>query len=278
MSQNTGIIQKDKPSGSSLSSGRYVHKEDKKMRQMKMIVALVLIVISTAAGGIIDTTNVIRPHSNSKALEFGMYGLLNFRGYLGNTFALKSFTSPNRARRYILDLSTHGSNESGEMEKYQYRTIIGDSLMIDTTYEDLSSEENRITLSLAVQWIRYTDNYGNLSLLYGIGPIFGFSVNDGVNSRDPRAILPYTYSYDRKTATKAIYTGLVPVVGVEWFLHKNLSFHAEYSATIKMGWRSTDDSNHNGSTYNWVEYDSHTEGIYYEIRNNANAGVSFYFR
>ncbi len=246
------------------------------MSKRILVVTIVIASLSTAFGGLFDSTNVQPPHSGSKALEFGLSGLFNFSHYIGNTIALKTFSRPYRATRYTLATNTGGYNLAGDGHEYEYNPT--DST-IDSTNIDQTSQSSILNVSLTLQWIKYLKPYGNLALLYGIGPSLGYESRERENSRDPRLPIVSGYYRQSKDVTRTVYAGLAPVIGIEWFLHKNFSFHAEYYTLINVGWQSfkADSENENGWG-GWEKSDFEMEGLYHSINSRAQAGVSFYFR
>ena len=246
------------------------------MRKSILVVTIVVASLSTVFGGLFDSTNVQLPHSGSKALEFGLSGLFNFSHYIGNTIALKTFSRPSRASRYALYTNIGGYNLAGDGHKYEY--IQTDST-IDSTNIDQTSQSSILNVSFTIQWIKYLKPYGNLSLLYGIGPTLGYESRKRENSRDPRLPIVSGYYQQSKDATSTVYAGLAPVIGVEWYLHKNFSFHAEYYTLINVGWQSSKgNSEHENGWGDWEKSDFEMEGLYHSIKSRAQAGVSFYFR
>jgi len=191
---------------------------------------------------------------------------------------MKTFSAPDRATRYSLDFGMDSYDLSGKGHEYKYDPSPSDST-IDSTKFDRNYNYVNNSISLSVQWIKYKEPYGSLSLLFGVGPIIGMSVSKRENVIDPRIPANNRDAQLTKDVTMAVYTGLTPLVGVEWFLHKNLSFHAEYYTTIKVGWRNT--ANNAEREYDWGDwYESEYEisGVYYNARGYAAAGVSFYFK
>jgi len=84
---------------------------------------------------------------------------------------------------------------------------------------------------------------------------------------------------ENRDVVNTYYTGFLPVIGVEWFMHKNFSFHAEYYTTIKLGWRFKEDYEKVVYTSgDWRVKNSDLSGMYYNASGNARGGISFYFK
>ncbi len=228
--------------------------------------------------GLLDTSKVILPHKDSKALEFRMSGLFNLGSYMNSSLALKSFSAPNKAVLYVLDFGLDSYGLSGDGHEYNYDPSPSDST-IDSTYFDRNTYYVNNDISLSVQWIKYKEPYGNLSLLFGVGPIIGMSVSHRENTTDPRGRTSTREAQLNNDVSMTVYTGLTPVVGIEWFLHKNFSFHAEYYSIFRVGWRNTKDSTERRYDWgDWFESEYDISGLYYNARGYAAAGVSFYFK
>lgn len=245
---------------------------------MKRITALVLMVVMMTHAGVIDSSKVVLPHNGSQALEFGLSGLFNIGSYVGNAIALKKFSSPSRATRYVLNINGSGYNLSGKEHEVDYNPHPADST-IDSTNYDYTTKRNSQDIFVSVQWIKYHQPYGNLSLLFGVGPLIGFDQSTRENVKDPRTRIGENDWYDSKSGSTAFYLGVNPVVGIEWFLHKNVSLHSEYYTLVTAGWRvETEDYDREYSSGDWYQKDSKLSGVYYNVRGYARAGVSFYFK
>jgi len=248
---------------------------------MKRIIVLMLICLVSAHAGILDSSKVVLPRAGSQSLEFGLSGLLSVGSYMGSTIALKKFSNPLKATRYVLNIQSDGFEYSGLRYEFGYDPTPTDST-IDSTIFDYKTTATRQDYFLSIQWLKYRQPYGHLSLLYGVGPLIGLEHSTRENASDPKSRttgnLTSTTTLDKDVST-GVYFGLTPVVGVEWFLHRNVSFHAEYYSMIKIGWRQfTDDYAREYYTGDWHENNADLSGVYYSVRGYARGGVSFYFK
>lgn len=242
------------------------------------LIILVMPAVGLSQSDSPDSSKLVLPHKGSQALEFGVSGLFNLSTYLGNTIALKTFSSPQRATRYVLDVSGDGYLLSGPRNEFDYDPIPTDST-IDSSAYDYNSKSTSLDISLSVQWIKYRQPYGNLSLLLGVGPMIGMYQSFRENGIDRRPLTYTGNTQQSKSISTGVYLGLTPVVGVEWFLHRNLSFHAEYYTLMRVGWRAVNDETaREYSSGDWYESDSDLSGVYYSVRGYARAGMAFYFK
>ena len=242
------------------------------------LIVISIFLSNMAFGGIFDSTRVVLPHQGSKALEFKLSGLFNFSGYIANGIAYKKFTENDRAVRYTLHTNISGYNEAGDsfFNNYSQSDSTIDSLANEYDYNRRDSD-----LMISMQWIKYLEPFNNLALLYGIGPIVGLDTYGTSRIIEADSIsAPGSYIYQKdETFVNTLYTGAIPVIGIEWFLHQNFSFHAEYYTVIKLGWRfKTEYSKDINKTGYWNEDDRSYSGLYYRTLGYATAGISFYFK
>jgi len=169
-----------------------------------------------------------------------------------------------------------GYDLSGDGQAYKFNSS---NSTLDSTIIDHASRSSLLEISLTMQWIEYSEPYGDLSLLYGIGPTIGYESREKEDNRNPHYQLLSGYYQQTKDITRIVYAGLAPVIGIEWYLHKNFSFHAEYYTLINIGWQTSEGGNRYESGWgDWEESDYEMDGLYHSIQGRALAGVSFYFR
>ena len=240
----------------------------------RSIVTIAVILLGSAFGGIFDSTKVVLPHDGSQALEFRMSGLVSLSNFMNSTIAWKKFDSPNKATRYAINLtgSSHGSQ--GWADYYDFHPIPADSLP-DTTHQDVNYKSINAGLSVVIQKMHYARPFHQLSLFVGYGPLVGI----GLDHQSGQSFYSSTAHEDKHQYNDIIYTGLVPSVGVEWFLHPNFSFHAEYQATLKIGWEFTKyDRSVIYSSGSWEKQFNKTNGPFLIMTNASQVGISFYFK
>ncbi|MBC8376833.1 MAG: hypothetical protein H8E26_12370 [FCB group bacterium] len=245
---------------------------------MKRIGAIILICVISISAGALDTSKVVLPQKGSQSLEFGFSGLFNISTYMGNIMALKKFSSPQRATRYAIGITVESYDMMGPGQDIYYNPYPSDSTVLSTTFDRTSIYTNQ-DISFRMQWLKYLEPQGNLSLLFGVGPLVGYQTSKRETSEEPQEF-DYGQSYQtNENVSTTLYLGLVPVVGVEWFVHKNISFHAEYYSDIKVGQKKITDSRSSvSSNGDWTKSDYDIFGLYYSVRGYARGGVSFFFK
>jgi len=222
-----------------------------------------------------DSTILVVPQSGSRALEFGFSGIFNFSSFMSQDLAYKKFLTPYKARRYFFSFNINGTTSKRLMDQKHY-TIETDSLTGETNL-DVDDDRNSTILTIGLQNINYRKPYGNLAFCYGGGPLlemnYYLSNEFAEEIRNPGS----TTNNDRSATTLELLTGITYLVGVEWFLHKNVSFHAEYHNSCKIG------------IFNEVSYteregfstltitDLKENGYLFRLNGRAWVGISFYF-
>lgn len=100
----------------------------------------------------------------------------------------------------------------------------------DTTYDWAEASENsdyqKFTIDLS--YLRYVRPGSYVNFFWGAGPLVGYSRSSDTDEMD------YPYGNYRKTDSysRSWSVGALGLVGVEWFLVKHFSFHAEYRASF----------------------------------------------
>ncbi len=248
------------------------------MKTSLKILLLMFTVTLTALAGPADSSRCTLPHQDARSLDFGLSGLFNLSGYIGNSIAFKHFKTPTTAYRFTLLTDLGGKNQNGsETDHY---VDDNDSLFLQNDFQN-SSKAWSGQIMISAQKLCYQHPYNKLSLYYGIGPVLGFSVSRNYVTYDPSAVPENTsYTSENESNARTFYTGIVPSVGVDCFLHKNVSVFAEYYTLIKLGWTQTI------NTRNYVSYSNnyyhHTiskdlQGLYWDMQGYARAGVAFFF-
>ncbi len=227
-----------------------------------LLLTLCLVVASTAETSAQEKKGVRDLTDGAWALQFQIGSNFDLRSFEGTTISLKKFTGQSSAWRTGLsfDLRTQDDDESG---------------YIDTTIIPVRTvDNNSFSIDAVVQRIFYTAPRSKTAFFFGVGPTGGYH-HAKLSQR-----IDYTNggfaSNERKENSWS--AGLSTVMGVEWFLRRNLSLLAEYGMVI--------DYTHNKRTTTSVTYDlvrtqvSEQEIISKRFQFNdqaAKLGVSLYF-
>jgi len=223
-----------------------------------------------------DSLKLVLPQSGCKALEFGFNGLFNFNSFMSQDLAYKKFLTPYKARRYTFSFNINGKSANREQDQRTYSNDT-DSLISEI---NIDGDEilNRSLIEIGFQNINYTQPYGDLSFCYGWGPLLEIDYyNNDDTSTEKRSPGTTTDETDSRY-TLELLTGITYLVGVEWFLHKNISFHAEYNNSFKFGISHEERYIKRISSSSTGKTDIKENGTLFSINGRALVGVSFYFR
>ena len=182
-------------------------------------VAIVTLMISTSLAYAQDEQKEVATAKNSLqagawALQFRISGDFRLSSFQGTVLSLKHHRSSKSAFRLGLGFDFYVSEES--RVSTQTDTIIAGS--------EEKFDQNRQSIQLEFQYLRYPNPGPRLSYFVGVGPLIGF------NRR-----------YDQTSSVLAEETttwlvGASGQFGVEWFATRSISFHAEYGAQITYLW------------------------------------------
>jgi len=155
---------------------------------------------------------------NSKALQFQIGSNFTLTSFQGAALSYKHHLKPLRAIRVGSELSLSKSNfDLTEVDS------VGD-------LETLSkSDQTRYYVRFNTQLIWYSESYSGISFFYGVGPFLGFSKSE----KKDEWVSPYPGHRTNLDETKTGWSlGLTGLVGVEWFVSKSISLHAEYRISL----------------------------------------------
>jgi opacity protein-like surface antigen len=155
---------------------------------------------------------------NSKALQFQIGSNFTLTSFQGAALSYKHHLKPLRAIRVGSELSLSKSNfDLTEVDS------VGD-------LETLSkSDQTRYYVRFNTQLIWYSESYSGISFFYGVGPFLGFSKSE----KKDELVSPYPGHRTNLDETKTGWSlGLTGLVGVEWFVSKSISLHAEYRISL----------------------------------------------
>ena len=233
---------------------------------MKVYRILTLFLIVTQFAGF--NTQVLQAKENSLkkgkwALQFEIDSNFELRSFQGSTLSIKKHTADNRA--YRLGLSFQFEISDGDLARPPYGpgNSPGDKDLIQQSYR------------LDLQKIYYADNSDAINLFFGLGPtVQYYYLNDKRDIRnDDDSYVNYEHNKN-----SAFYAGALGIIGVEWFVNKDISLLAEYGTSIRFETITRENLRQliqTNTQYN--QYNSeNTQGISVEPT-NVKFGLSVYF-
>jgi hypothetical protein len=222
----------------------------KKMINTTSSLLLILLTISLSQVHAQENEKVHSPEEGSRALQFQINNNFNLSSFSGSFFSYKRHISENRAHRISLSLQNSIQNRS----------------LPDSPNEEENSFFNNY-ISASFTWMNYLNPENDIKFYYGYGPgiDFGYqaSEDDDINSTATQTNLIWGisgYGYS----------------GVEWFVHPSISLHAEYRASVRAGFSTTENKVENKQTgtenTNKVKQNTFSLG-----GNGVRFGLSVYF-
>lgn len=187
------------------------------------------------------------------AAQFSVSGghFVSLRSFDGD-IALKRQVSPRTAWR----LSVSGSFES-DTNSYDH----------SPPSASLSQELDRTTTSITVLFQRYTNPGAKANFFWGIGPTAGFGKTTQKATND--------LGQGAHGDATELNAGARSLIGVEWFVIRPISLHAEYRATaVFTWWKQTYKNLYEGQTVYSNEYRAHQWSA---ALGGVQFGMSVYF-
>jgi hypothetical protein len=153
------------------------------------------------------------------ALQFQVTDNFNLSDFQGGLISAKKQYSARRAFRFGVDLSASVSRMDTDRD----------------TDPNRERDQNRQTIGVNAQWIRYPVHEGRFRAYWGVGPQVVFNrsaisrdTGDGTDgSNDDRDVL-------------SLSGGAIGVLGAEWFVRSRLSLSAEYRAGLSYQYARSD--------------------------------------
>ena len=149
------------------------------------------------------------------ALQFQINNDFDLNSFNGSTFSLKKQTSPGAAWRMGVSLALSFS-DSDQIQSNGIEEI------------PRESDQNSQTVDLTLQKVFYPNPNSRINLYYGLGPRGYYRHTHSKQLRD----------VSDSTSTETINTqnnweiGVAGVLGVEWFVTKNISLLGEYGSSL----------------------------------------------
>lgn len=159
------------------------------------------------------------------AMQFRVSDNFQLGSFKGSVLSVKRHSSPSTAIQVGVsgDLSLRSSSEAQEDTNSGYPTHLTDD-----------REEDRYSLFLNAQRLKYTKPAERLSLFWGIGPTVGFSRTDEERTSDIESQSPG--EIEQTLVFNSWSAGLGASLGVEWFATRHLGIHAEYGFVAIYRW------------------------------------------
>ena len=205
-----------------------------------------------------DSLNYLQ--KNAMAIQFGISNDFNFTTFAGGTFSFKYHFSSKVALRAIAGLSTRIYDGTAD-ENYD-----------GSDKADSDVDYNNYSISGKLPIVFYPKPLNNATPYFGLGPLIGHSHADQKQK--------YTSSdlyRETEQRTNLWNIGISGLAGAELFVHKNISIHVEYFASLYYQYRkqtsktiyNNSDIQESKQTAEYNEY--HFDG------SNVYFGLSVYF-
>ena len=150
---------------------------------------------------------------NSWSIQFQINNNFTLTSFQGSTISLKKHMSPNRAFRMGISLEGRYLNSDFDRPSSSPTEVI----------------DNNQNISFDIQYTIYLHPEKRNTLFWGFGPTFQFSrkhrVQDRFTDQDNEIIRD-------KHTDKNFSTGILGMLGVEWFLTEKISLLSEYSSSL----------------------------------------------
>ncbi|UCF06517.1 MAG: hypothetical protein JSV33_05690 [bacterium] len=162
-------------------------------------------------------------HPGSWSLQFQIEDDLVLKKFGGMIISVKRHLSRHSAFRVGLDLDIEFDDETREDI-----TEVADTI---ASRREITAEASRQTVQLDFLYMNYPRPDANINLFWGAGPLFKIqrskkkTQNILVSGGPPGDTKMYSYLLSWSI-------GVLGIGGVEWFATKNISFHAEYRASL----------------------------------------------
>jgi len=188
------------------------------------------------------------------ALQFQITRDFQLTDFQGTIFSGKYHFSRRDAIRLGLSLN-FGDSE----HKSDYSGI--DSVFLN----NFNGDENRFSITINSQYIRYFSLAENIALFGGVGPAFTFRSRDEELKKSEDGTVEF-----RNTNSTEYSIGCDIILGGEWWFHKQLSLSAEYGANFSY-------SSFEGEA-NSDEVEGKTDASSFNISgDNVRFGITVYF-
>jgi hypothetical protein len=199
-----------------------------------IIVSLVILGIFNIALADPDPANSQSDFSikhGTKALQFQLGSAFSYRTDNSLALAGKYYLSPRSALR--LGISFGGSDETSDDNYASYSSY-------DSSFHYTVTEYNqeRQTIAITLQYLKFHQISPKLNFLWGIGPSLRFNRNNDDNTITIDDTQWINYKYNRTS----ISPGFSGLLGAEWQINHRISLTAEYGIEIYYSHSTSEDS------------------------------------
>lgn len=173
----------------------------------------------------IAAKNSLKP--DTWALEFGITSHFALTSFQGTVLSLKRQLNNHEAIQLGVGVSYNDQTNAGSSTTDQ-----SDTLSITSPYTGFA---RTASIQFNVQYLYYVNPDADVNLYLGSGPTFGFGWNSGENNNPfPSGYPDYYYvSSSHSSVTQTSWNlGVTCMAGVECFVLRYLSLHAQYGLTI----------------------------------------------
>ncbi|GJQ61338.1 MAG: hypothetical protein SCALA702_03910 [Melioribacteraceae bacterium] len=208
-------------------------------------------------------SSIFAQEAEEKKEEVDLSGKFALMFQVGSNFSLRTFEGSTISAKY--QISNVSSVRFSLSTNFFGDDTKQDAIRADTLYSKLDEERNFSNLDLSIYYLQKLRSFDDIGFYVGVGPFVRLkNTFTKLNETQPEMQFEGTdinNSY-----------GVSFIVGVEWFVKKNISFLAEYSSSYFYS-TSQDYQPSTSYTYSW-----NTKSSEWAFSSNgAKIGLSLYF-
>lgn len=207
---------------------------------------------------------------DSKALQFQIGSNFTLTSFQGSAFSFKYHLKPELAFRIGVSLDLN----NGSSDKNQNNLNYNDSLYNYTKVINMNYYNYKVRFNTNI--ILYSKNSFGLYFFYGVGPFLSVGLVNQKFTETPILLNYPTSVYNSETKEKELSLGLTGVGGVEWFISKSISIHAEYSLSAAYNWYKQEITTNQTTSPN-ISKTQETRNYITTTGNGVRFGLSIYF-
>lgn len=215
------------------------------LKRLLIILTFIVVVLPFAASANMGKN---LPSEKAWALQFSITPNFTLGSFQGSSISILKHTSLNKAWRYGLTFGANTSNTDDRDVVNNIRTGGNET------------DNSSINFTLDILRLTYPNTEARINLFYGIGTTINYSSNKNENQRT----IPDN-NYSRISTRTSWNIGGKIILGVQYFVGKNVGLHAEYGSSLTYNYRRDKDETLSGSG------DSRS----YRVDERSTKGVSF---